>query len=86
MDDAFSKWMEVIPTRTTTQVHEQFKKYEQSFQLLNFIISWCQIMDKKLVSDEFEEFQKTSGIIHRKSAPYHPGSNGRAERYVQTMK
>lgn len=37
-------------------------------------------------SEEFSEFLKTNGINHTRSAPYHPSTNGEAERFVQTFK
>ena len=37
-------------------------------------------------SSEFEQFVKCNGIRHLKTAPYHPASNGLAERVVQTVK
>ena len=38
------------------------------------------------VSQEFEAFLTVNGIKHITSAPYHPSTNGLAERAVQTMK
>ena len=37
-------------------------------------------------SEEFNSFTKQNGIRHVTSAPYHPTSNGLAERAVQTFK
>ena len=37
-------------------------------------------------SAEFQEFVRLNGIRHITSAPYHPASNGLAERAVQTLK
>ena len=38
------------------------------------------------VSREFEDFLKQNVICHIRTAPYHPASNGMAERAVQTFK
>ena len=38
------------------------------------------------VSAEFEQFLSCNGISHWKSAPYHPSSNGLAEKAVQIVK
>ena len=40
----------------------------------------------QFVSDEFATFAKKNGIRHIRCAPYHPASNGLAERFVQTFK
>ena len=37
-------------------------------------------------SSEFQEFTKRNGIRHITTAPYHPATNGLAERAVQTLK
>ncbi len=38
------------------------------------------------VSEDFETFLVTNGTKHITSAPYHPSTNGLAERAVQTVK
>ena len=37
-------------------------------------------------SGEFEAFLKNNGIVHIRVSPYHPSSNGLAERAVQIFK
>ena len=37
-------------------------------------------------SREFHDFLKNNCVVHIRSAPYHPSSNGMAERAVQTVK
>lgn len=39
-----------------------------------------------LVSEEFSAFLRSNGVRHIRSAPYHPQTNGEAERFVQTLK
>ncbi|XP_062500546.1 uncharacterized protein K02A2.6-like [Corticium candelabrum] len=40
----------------------------------------------QFTASEFENFCKSNGIKHMKSPPYHPATNGQAERFVQTLK
>jgi transposase InsO family protein len=37
-------------------------------------------------SDEFATLMRRNGIKYFKSAPYHPATNGLAERFIQTFK
>ena len=40
----------------------------------------------QFAADEFRQFCCNNGIFHTFVAPYHPSSNGQAERFVQTFK
>ena len=40
----------------------------------------------QFVSEEFSRFVKENEIKHLRSAPYHPATNGQAERFIQTFK
>ncbi|XP_033988673.1 uncharacterized protein K02A2.6-like [Trematomus bernacchii] len=83
--DAHSKWMDIYPVKSATS-QVTIEKLRQSFSVFG--------LPKMLVSDngtcftsaEFETFMKQNGIRHVRSAPFHPSSNGLAERAVQTFK
>ena len=83
--DAHSKWPEVIPMSSTTApktiaaLQSLFAKYGLPEQLVSDNGS-------QFTSEEFAHFMKANGIKHIHSAPYHPSSNGLAERFVQTFK
>ena len=40
----------------------------------------------QFTSEAFATFTKQNGIKHVRSAPYHPASNGLAERFIQSLK
>ena len=48
----------------------------------------CLVSDNvpQFTSKEFSEFMAANGVQHVRSAPYHPATNGAAERFVQTFK
>ena len=83
--DAHSKWPEVIPMSSTTApktiaaLQTLFAKYGLPEQLVSD-------NGPQFSSEEFAHFTKANGIKHIYSAPYHPSSNGLAERFVQTFK
>ena len=83
--DAHSKWVEIFKTSSTTSA--------ATIQLLRstffrFGIPQTIVSDDGscFTSSEFEEFLKLNGINHLLTAPYHPQSNGLAERMVQAFK
>ncbi|KAK3739921.1 hypothetical protein QZH41_004932 [Actinostola sp. cb2023] len=83
--DAHSKWPEVFATSSTTAT--------KTIDLLSVLFA-AYGLPEELVSDngpqftseEFGNFMKRNGITHTRTPPYHPASNGAAERYVQTLK
>lgn len=85
MVDAHSKWPEVVCTRSTTS--------ERTIEIVREIFSRNGICEQlvsdnapQFTSEEFGAFTAINGILHIKSAPYHPATNGLAERFVQTLK
>ena len=83
--DAYSKWIEVFPMTSTTSeatIHKLQTVFAQ-FGLPETLVS---DNGPNLVSAEFEEFLQRNGITHVTSSPYHPATNGLAERAVQIFK
>ena len=83
--DAHSKWPEVVEMTSTTS--------ELTIQALRGLFAVHGLPDQlvsdngpQFVSKEFQRFMKENGVQHTRCAPYHPSSNGLAERFVQTLK
>ena len=84
--DSRSKWPEVVGPMTTTTAEETANAMRIIFARYGF--------PKQIVSDngpafqsaQHEEFLRQNGIQRILVSPYHPSSNGLAERLVQTFK
>lgn len=83
--DAYSKWLEIHPTASSTST-ATIELLRKSFTALGLpeVIASDNVLS--FSSTEFEEFLKRNGIRHVQSAPYHPASNGLVERAVHTFK
>ena len=83
--DAHSKWIEAIPTNGSTSsiVIEQLRTLFSRYGIPEVIVS---DNGSCFASTEFASFLSSNGVKHIMSAPYHPASNGLAERAVQIIK
>ena len=85
--DAHSKWAEVIPTdsSTSSKTIDILLTIFARFGLPKQIVS---DNAPNFTSDEFKNFvrSKSNAIKNITSAPYHPATNGIAERFVQIFK
>ena len=83
MVDAYSKWLEVHPTNVATS-RATIEKLRATFAIHGTPTTLVSDNGSNFCSEE--NFMRKNGIHHRKTAPYHPASNGLAERAVQTFK
>lgn len=83
--DAHSKWLEAVPMKSIT-AGKTIKKLRQIFMTHGIPKKIVTDNGPSFASEEFGHFIKANGIKHIFSAPYHPSSNGLAERGVQTVK
>ncbi|XP_044139657.1 uncharacterized protein K02A2.6-like [Bufo gargarizans] len=83
--DAHSKWPEVfqMPSITSAATILVLRKLFAQFGLPTAIVS---DNGTQFTSHEFQSFLSGLGVQHYKTAPYHPASNGLAERFVQSFK
>lgn len=83
--DAYSKWPEIFIMAQTTAT-ATVAKIEELFA--RFGIPEILVSDNgtQFTSQMFADFCTNSGITHIRTPPYHPQSNGQAERFVDTFK
>ena len=83
--NAHSKWMEVQPvcSATPSNTISALRTIFATFGLPEILVS---DNGSVFTSEEFRVFIKRNGIRHLTSAPYHPATNGLAERAVQIFK
>ncbi|XP_046803789.1 uncharacterized protein K02A2.6-like [Lucilia cuprina] len=83
--NAYSKWPEIFEITNITsstiisKLTEMFARYEDPDTIVSD-------NGTQFVSAQFNKFVADRGITHLKTAPYHPQSNGQAERFVGTLK
>ena len=83
--DAYSKWLEVraVSSATAAATIAELRSIFTTHGLPEILVTdngTC------FTSAEFQDFTQGNGIQHIKTSPYHPASNGLAERSVQTLK
>ena len=83
--DSYSKWPEVVEM-TSTEAPKTIRELRKIFAANGLPEQLVTDNWPQFVSAEFATFAKMNGIKHIRCAPYHPSSNGAAERFVQTFK
>ena len=83
--DSYTKWLEVIAMRDTG-TESTVRELRELFA--RFGVPQLLVSDNgpQFTSSQFAEFLSSNGVRHVRVAPYHPSSNGAAERAVQTAK
>lgn len=83
--DAHSKWPEVFTMRSTT-TESTINTLRELFSRFGNPETIVSDNGPQFTSREFKRFTQEIGSRHVLTAPYHPSSNGLAERFVQTLK
>ena len=83
--DAHSKWPEVC-TMTSISTQATISCLHDVFCRFGFPETLVSDNGTQFTSAEFQSYLQGIGTRHVRTAPYHPSSNGLAERFVQTLK
>ena len=83
--DAYSKYPCIHPT-SSTSTRATLDLLEEDFAHFGFPHTLDTDNAPTFTSEEFQHWCKERGITHLTGAPYHPATNGAAERLVQTFK
>jgi len=82
---SYSKWLEVVPMKSTTSERtvDETRKLCSQHGIPDQIVT---DNGPQFIAEEYDTFCKSNGIKHTLTPPYHPESNGQAERSVQIAK
>ena len=83
--DAYSKYPCIHPT-TSTSSKSTTAILEQEFARFGYPHTLVTDNATTFMSQEFQAWCKQRGIVHLTGAPYHPATNGAAERLIQSFK
>ncbi|XP_065090367.1 uncharacterized protein K02A2.6-like [Ochlerotatus camptorhynchus] len=83
--DAYSKWPEIVQTRRITSA-ATISILRSLFARLGMPEVVVSGNGTQFTSAEFQNFCADNGIQHVTTDPFHPQSNGQAERFVDTFK
>ena len=83
--DAYSKWLEVVKMKTTTSA-ATIAKLREIFARQGVVRTLVTDNGPQWTSEEFKRWCSSNFIHHITGNPYHPKTNGLAERAVRTFK
>lgn len=83
--DAYSRWPEVIVVNNMTSA-TVVRHLRNVFAIHGLCETLVSDNGASFVSEEMKQFLSANKIKHVTTAPYHPSTNGLAERMVQTVK
>lgn len=83
--DAYTKWPEIVVCKSITADSTE-RMCREIFSRFGIPAVFVSDHGTQFTAESFQSFLKQNGITHKMGAPYHPATNGQAERYVQTFK
>lgn len=83
--DSYSKWPEVFQMNSIA-AKPTIEAFKSLFSRFGFPVHLVTDNGPTFTSSEFEEYCKCINVKHTFSPPYHPSTNGLAERFVETFK
>ena len=83
--DAYSKYPCIHPT-TSTSTKSSTELWSKILLIFGYLHTIVSDNATSFSSEEFQAWCREMGITHLTGAPYHPATNGAAERLVQTFK
>ena len=83
--DVYTKYPCIHPTSSVSS-KSTIDLLEEDFAHFGYPHAIVSNNATSFTSEEFQDFCKDKGIVHLTGAPYHPETNGAAERLIQTFK